>query len=51
MIVNSNIVGDSINLEKHLSIQVNDIPSLINNNIEAFISNKTKFFLKIQHKL
>lgn len=33
----SHVDGDSINLEKQLCIQVNEILSLINNNIKAFI--------------
>lgn len=44
--IDSNEDIDTINLEKRLYIQLNEIPSLMNNNIEAFISNKTLTFFK-----
>lgn len=40
----SNIDGDTINLEKRLCIKFNEIPNLINKNIETFIWNKTLIF-------
>lgn len=37
---------DLINLEKRLSVKLNEVPSFINNNIESFISNKTLNFFE-----
>ena len=39
------------NIEKRLCLKLNEIPSLMNNNNEALISNKTlHFFKKVQYK-